>query len=289
VSFTLHWPTVKWTLFSLTPGAVFIVIVIFLFREDYAPSQDTLDYLYSSIFQGLAALVAVSLAIVTYVSDRLEKSMEVHLADARRLMNQFESVQPDLLSSMDYDSMVSRVRKWFSGRIEPRISDLERSFAPFRVSRRAKGAAGKTKLKAKELPFIGDFERLQSHENEATFYSDMVSNLGRFQVAQKGRSKLPEEATTALGWAIGTIMSAVILLASADTVMTSAWPLTVTSASLLAVFYMGILLRTLVKAYFGGGRIQGVQETQLPDPNRVRILLDEVSQFLFTETDYYDS
>jgi hypothetical protein len=275
----------------MIPGALLMGFAIWIFGEGYAPSPTTLQYLYSSVFQGLAALVAVSLAIVAYVSDRLEKLMEVHLADARRIFNQFEDVDPVVLPSVGYDLMVERIGKWYAAKVEPNIESLKRSFAPYMNRSSNSRAASESKLESSGMkPFIDDFLRLQSYEGSLRIYDDSASNLGRFQQALMRRLRLPNDAVLAFAWAIATIMLAIVLLATVDSGgIPSSWATTIVSSTLLAVVYMGLLFRTLLGAYFGGGRIRGFEETLMPDSEEAWKLIKEVRQFLADSTDYHPS
>jgi hypothetical protein len=286
---TPYWQTIKWILIGSIPGGIIVALAIQLFGKDYAPSPTVLEYLYSSVFQGLAALVAVSIAIVVYVSDRLEKLMEVHLTDARNVFGQFESVTPEELRSIGYELMVERMGKWYADKVEPKKVSLDGRFAEYRADlTKKKTQSGQMQDSTQMRPFIDDFERLQSYESNLRIYDEGVSNLGRFQRALQGLSKLPKGAALALAWALTTIMIALVLLATVDSAseIPSSWAITVIISTLLSVVFMGLLFRTLLVAAFGGGRIRGFEETQMPDSNQTWVLIKEVRQFLFDSTDY---
>jgi hypothetical protein len=285
----MHWPTVKWVLYRLVPGFAVEIVAVWLFGKRYAPSPIVQEYLYSSVFQGLAALVAVTLAVTLYISDRLERAMEVHLKDARMRFDQFYPVTPIERDSLGYPMMVEGLKAWFADRVDPIQSALEKGFAPYRQVHGGKGKDTNLRADSPELkPLVDNLLRAESYSNQLEIYDDAKSHLARYKRARDGWLKLPKDALLAFGWSLTTIMLAVFLLATVDSPIWSApsWAIIVVMTTILATIYMTLLFATLFAAFFGDDRIEGSGETGLRPAKPLWGLCYDVKRFLKESTDF---
>jgi uncharacterized BrkB/YihY/UPF0761 family membrane protein len=84
-------------------------------------------------------------------------------------------------------------------------------------------------------------------------------------------------------------MTSIVFLASVDygRGIASTGVTLVTYGAIASVFYMFLMIRTLFRVYFGGGRIPGFKETGLTDSSKTKKLFKEAGDTLAHSPGYY--
>jgi hypothetical protein len=275
--------TIRWILITQIPTFAGLIFAVLVLRKPFVPSLSTQYYVYSSVFQGLSALVAVTLAIVVYVNERLEKAMTVHLADAR---NSYAQLMAGDASQCSWPLLRDMTKLWFVTTLEPMAMSLDRDLALFRGQSAKAPVTGRS---SKMMTLNDSYRRLSSNMNLVNSYDDVASSLGRYEVSRKNKDNLPRAAGLGFVWSIATVMTSILFLASVDYSrgVASTGLILVTYGAVASVFYMFLMLRTLFRAYFGGGRIPGFNETGLTDSNKTKKLLSEAGHSLAHSSDFY--
>lgn len=266
-------------LFEALPAV--LVWLVLIFAADWlriVPSEQTQYWLYSSIFQGLAALVAVTFAVLSLTYQRLEDSARVHLADASTELMQLEPIfRRDCLSIQE------SAKNWYLQKIKPIYDSLKVDYDWLR-SLRSEGTPNDSSDKrvVNIQQARDDLARLGSYREVLSAYDNIASHLGRYISSTREQGYLPWRAIRAFTVSIIVIAISLLSLWLIDGAPYYQKLFVITSVygALVAILYMWSLFVTMFTVLFGDWRKRGYDETKLPDPKEVYEIRDRVEEML---------
>lgn len=261
-------PVLWKTLIVHGPIAIIIFVLIEVYvAPEYEPSPDTVRYLYSAMFQGFAALVALQVAILGLNYQRLKDSQEAYLSEASDAATSLA-----ISARHSYQDLIDETLNWYNGGFKAKITQVS-NLADGVQSMFPKPPAPKT---GKHVPDLKQHYGQLRWEMER--YEGLVSNLGRFKNSSETfRDLLPAKAILAIVPAFLVIGLSSVALGGIDHIGTSQSivALFMLLLSAFAIVYAFSFFRAMMRILFGGFWVPGFAETELPEPKEARQVLQK--------------
>jgi hypothetical protein len=245
-------------------GFSLLVLVEWL---DLVPSIETQRYLYSSVFQGLAALVAVAFAVVSLTHERLEKSIQVHLEDAGNDLQQLDSER-----RYGFEPIRDSANRWYQTVIDPLRISLETGAGRLEEGESSTHPSNSTAHRVADVKLVkDDLLRLQSRAGALEAYDNVASHLERFWWSRKHRNYLPLRAVKAFTGSILVIGVTIVSLwlMESSPYYNGLFVVMSVYGTLVAIQYMWSLFATMFAVLFGDWRRPGYEHTGLRNPVEV--------------------
>lgn len=265
-------PLLKRKLLTQAPIALILwAIAEYSLASRYKPDVETLRLLYSSFFQGFAALAGLLLAILGLNYQRLKDSQAGFFNSAKLIAVSLFGGTRD-----DYDMAMKTILNWYSIMFRSHIDELSR-LADIVVRKHPTPLPGeKTNDDVEQMREM--YHRVM---REVQQYEDLVSNLGRFKKSDDAfQNSLPAESILAIIPAFVVMLLSAVALSLVDHAESfqAFVAIALISLSMVAILYAVLFFRTMLKILFGGGRIPGYDETGLPKPVDAKETLRRVAQ-----------
>jgi hypothetical protein len=236
----------------------------------------TMQYLFSSLIQGFAALAGLLITIIGFNYQRLRDSIETLLVDARSdggsLLNQN-------LGGQNYVSIRNATLSWRNSNYKSTVDSLSKKKVIVRTRHE----------RPSTISFGSDHDVDDMAHECATFrgqlllLDSLVSHLGRVKLADEGfREKLPAYSILGVISSLLVVSASIFLLAFVDQYGPYYAYVAATAVvlSIVAILYAIAFFRMMLETFFGGGRTKGYAETGIDPPVEGRAIILEIEDMM---------
>ena len=256
-----------------------VIVLSLLFAPRISPEKDTIYYLYSSLIQGFAAIVGLLLVALGFGYEGLRKAQQVYWTDAQDSSRDLFGGVPE-----DYREDVEMIRKHVVNWFDATYSDLTRK--QNQVLDRLESVYSTRSYTGNPLVFDPEMAKMwASHQDlkiKTYRYRKFVSSLGRFQNSNKAFAKLPQDFILGTAAPLSVFFASILFLGTIDGT-TDYWPVITAGlifSSILATVLVARFMQITIRILFGGGWIEGFDETGLPRPEDVQRTLERAEEFV---------